>query len=477
MRTRVLAALLVALLAFAVAGCGGDDEGGAAGGGDTGGAATIAPASAAGFISINADLESDQWKQAKELSQKFPGRQQLLDMIEKELADEGVDYARDVDPAIGPEVAFVFLEGSTDPIGLTQPDDKEKLDALLAKSDEQLVTEGIEGWTAIAETQSALDAFKRARESGPLADDGTFKEAMGELPDEALATGYGNGKALRSALAQIGGTSSLTGGGELVYIAAALEAVENGVKLAGLTESEGTRGGEPYEPTLLERIPSGAIAALSFNNAQQNISQLGSNPVVQQFLPEIERALGVTLTELGALFSGESAVYVRQGSPIPEITALLEADDPNAAVATLDKLATRVSGLVGGRPGSATVDGVRTKYLEVQGVRISYGTFDGMVVVTTGASAIRDLRSSDSKLGDDETFKRSSEAAGLEEKTSGFLYVNLREAITLIQGFAGLAGEDIPSEVSANLEPLDTLLVHATKDGDRFRFTGYVGLK
>jgi hypothetical protein len=478
MRQRRIPALLLASLVLVLAGCGGEDDGEAGSATtDTASAASVAPESALAFISINADLESEQWEAANALVDKFPGRNQLVDMIESELSEEDLDYARDIDPAIGPEVAIVVLGTDDEVVVLTQPDDEAKLDALLAKADEPTVKEEIDGWTAIAETQARLDAFKTARDAGTLADSETFTAAVGELPDQALVKVYAAGAELTEAFEEAGAGTSL-GGGRLISIAAAVEAVDDGFKLGGLFKSEGAKGGEPYAPKLLELIPSGALAVLSFNNLAQAVDQVESNQMFRQFLPQVEQGLGVSLQELSGLFAGESAVYMRQGSPIPEVTMLLDVDDEQAALATLDKLATRVAGLVGGgQPGSADVGGVATKFIQVQGVRVSYAAFDGMVVVTSGATAIQDLRSDDSKLDDDDAFKRAKEATGFEDETSGFFYVNLAQSIPLIQGFAGLAGEDIPPEVSSNLDPLDTLLIQTSRDGDDFRFTGFFGLK
>jgi len=472
--------LLGAALFLALAGCGGGggSEGGSAATG-TESAATIAPGSALAFISINADLDSDEWKEADALTDQFPGREQLLRMITSELSQEDLDYAEDIDPAFGPEVAIVVLgTGDDEAVVLTQPDDDEKLNALLEKADEPTVTEDIDGWTAIAGTQARLDAFKQAREAGTLAASKTFTDAVGELPDSALVKVYASGAEVTEALEDAGVGADSLGTGKLISVAAALEAVEDGFKLGGVVKGEGGEGGESFEPKLLERIPSGALAVMSFNNLAQAFDQAESTQMLREFLPQIQQALGVSLDQLAAFFSGESTVYVRQGSPIPEITMLTEVDDEQQALATLDTLATRAAGLVGGgQPGSAEVDGVPTKFLQVQGVRITYAVFDGLAVVTSVPTAIRDLRSDDAKLGDDDAFQRAKEASGLGDSTSGFFYGNLAESIPLIQGFAGLAGEDIPPDVNANLAPLDTILFHASKDGDDYRFTGFLGLK
>jgi Protein of unknown function (DUF3352) len=476
--SRTVLASLVLVLSLAA--CGGDGDGGSATSTGTDSAASVVPASATGFVSINTDRESDQWKQLEELAGKFPGKDRLVDMISDELADEDVDLERDIEPAVGPEVALVFLGSADEAVILTQPDDQAALDALLAKGDEPSVKEEIGKWTAIAETQAELDAFKTAAEGAKLADDDAFQEAVGELPDEALVKAYGAGEGLMKALESSAGTSAglMEGQGELTSVAAALEALDNGLKLAGSAQTDGLMGHEAYEPELLERIPSGALAVISFADLDENVSQLGSQQAARQFLPQIEQTLGITLDELAALVAGESALYVRQGSPIPEITLLAEPADEQQAVATLDKLAQRASALGGDADvGTTEVDGVQAKFVQVQGVRILYAAFDGMLVVTSGQRAIQEIRSDDDKLADDEAFSSAKEAAGMEDSTSGFMYVNLRDAIPLLQGFAGLAGEEVPPDVSSNLDPLDSLLVDSAKEGDELRFSAFLGLR
>lgn len=466
---------LALVLAILAAGCGGDGSGSAAG---TEAAATVVPASAAGYISINTDLDSEQWELVKELSRKFPGRDQLLQAITSELANEDVALERDLEPALGPELAVVFLEGQDEPVGLTQPDDDEKLAELLAKGDEPTVSRKIDGWTAFASGESQLDAFARAAEGAKLADDETFEEATGELPDEAVVKAYGAGEALTEAFEAAGGGSgdALAGGGTLISVSAALEALDNGMKLSGFARAEDARGGEPYEPTLLERIPGDALAVASFNDLASGIEQIRSDDAVQRFLPEVERALGVTLDELGAVFGGEGALYVRAGSPIPEVTLVTIADDEERALATLRRLAQRATAL-GATTGTAELEGVDTTYVELQGVRVSFGAADGRVVVTSGRTAFRDLGAEGDKIVETDGFEQASEAVGLGDETSGFLYVDLEELIPLVEGFAGIAGADLPSEVSRNLEPLDTLLTTTSREGDEFRFTGFLGLR
>jgi hypothetical protein len=474
-RLRIIFACAVVLVA---AGCGGGDNASVAGLGAES-AATVVPASAGGYLAIDTDLDSEQWQQAEELVGRFPGRDRLFDSITEGLGEEDLDFERDVAPALGPETAFVFLASADEVVVLTQPEDAAKLDALLERSDEPTVTREIEGWTAIAETAAVLDAFERGAEAGTLDDDDRFQEAVADLPAEAIAKLYVNGDAITDAADSVSGGSSdiLTGGGKLVSVGTALEALDTGAKLGGVVRLEGGTRVEAYEPALLERVPDDALLVISFSGLDRSLDQLRSGAGAAGLgLGQVEQALGVSLEELGSLFAGESIVYARAGSPIPEVTVLLDVENESEAVAIVDRLAARVAPLVGGRTGTVDVDGLQAKYVEIQGIRVSYTTFDGLLAITSGPAGIRDAREDGDKLPGDERFEAAKEAAGLEDKTSGFVYVDLKDSIPLLEGFAGLADESIPEDVSANLAPLESFLVHASQDGDEIRFGGFLGI-
>src|SRR5207249_5365794 len=126
------------------------------GGGSVPAGADYVPSSAAGFVSGLSDSGSSQWKTATSLLNKFPGRAQLIASIEKSLAKQKVDYARDVKPALGPEIDFGLLSlgsgnAKTVAVGLTQPKDESKFEALLKKigsSGTPALFKRIGGWTA-----------------------------------------------------------------------------------------------------------------------------------------------------------------------------------------------------------------------------------------------------------------------------------------------------------------------------------------
>jgi hypothetical protein len=475
--TIVLASVLALLLA---AGCGGSESTSASG---TESAATVAPASAAAYVAISSDSDSDQWRQAMELLDRFPGSDEIVADLRRELSEEDVDWEQDVDPALGPETAVVVIGDDNEIVALTQPDDDAKLDALLARmnedSDDELVKREVDGWTAVAESTAILDAFDRAREQGQLEDEEDFQDVFADLPEEALVKAYVPGSTINRAAEDASGTSpgALTGGNEISTLALALEARDDGVTVSGTSTLSGELEQEPYEATLLERVPDDALAVLSFRDLGSAIEGARSAEGLGPGVGQLEQALGVSLEEIGGLFGGETILYVRSGAPLPEVTLLAEVDDEARAAATVDRLATRAAALTGSAgTGTAEVDGLEVKYVDLQGVRVSYTTFDGLLAVTTGPAGIRDARGGGDKIGDDERFQAAKEAAGMGDETNGFVYVDLEDAIPLIESFAALAEEQIPPEVSGNLAPLETFLVYATADGETARFSATLGI-
>src|SRR6185312_8515936 len=99
--TRRAAALAAVVLLAAACGGGGKK------GGSVPEGASLAPKSSVAFISLNSD-SSDQWRQVQALAARFPGTPQFVSRLEKQL--KGLDFDRDVKPALGPEVDIVALD-------------------------------------------------------------------------------------------------------------------------------------------------------------------------------------------------------------------------------------------------------------------------------------------------------------------------------------------------------------------------------
>lgn len=476
-----LAALVLAVAAFALpaAGCGSGSGAGSAGAG-------IAPAGAPLYIALDTSFDSDNWDAAQQLLAKFPDGDRALDWLEEQLDAEGVDFERDVKPALGPETDVVALDlaGEGTFVGLTQSDDRAKLDGLLAEGDEHLISREIDGWTAFAENDAALDEFERMRESGSLEGSDDYETLRGEIDEEGLVRVFVARSAAASA--QPPPFYKQLVGADSAALAASLTPEDDGIHLQGaVTPVSGDLFADAFEAQLPGRVPGGVYLYAGANDLERPLGAL--RDMLAESAPGFERDLGRAEAELGVsldedvlpLFTRESAFYIRPGIPIPELTLVTEVDDEAGAVATLDKLAAEVEEYVpDARLGSAEAGGVQAKQLSLNPfVSVYYAVFDGELVVTTSPQGIADLRADDNRLADDEGFKAALEAADMPAETTGFVYVNLAEAIPAVLGFAGAGGADVPDLTRSNLEPLQSLVLYGNTDGDLTTFHGLLAVQ
>jgi hypothetical protein len=486
MRLRALAVGLVAALALAAAACGGSDE--VTGGADGPEGAGFAPANAPAFVSVNTDFESDAWKNLQALLEKFPDREQALSQVREGLEAEGVTFD-ELKAALGPETALAVLafEGEMGTaFGLTEAKDQAKLDALIQKLDaadtsgDDAVKEVVDGWTIISDNRSAIDAAKRAHDGESLSDSDQFDEAMGDLSGDAVVRFYLDGAALSQQLdAQTqGATSSLTGGGTLKSIAGQVTAADDGIGFDVVARTEGATQPKTYASKLVSLVPGDVLLYASFSGVGEQLKQASSNQQLQQQLGVIQGALGISVTELADLLQGEAAFYVRQGSPFPEVTLAVTVENEQQAMTTIDRLAQRLAQFGGGAAPTATkVGDVDAKRLTIQNFAIYYAAFDGKLVITSATTGISELAGGGEKLTDDATFKAASEAAEMPDETAGFLYVNIEDAIPLLENFAQTAGEPLPNEARSNAEPLRSALFYATAEEGKARVKGFLSIE
>jgi hypothetical protein len=483
-RLRILALGLVAGLALAASGCGGTPTTGAS----SSSGASLVRADSLLFFTVDSDTSSSQWKQLDTLSKKFPGRDHVLKQIEQSLAGQGVDFQNDVKPALGPQVDFVVGSGGASPgkvtgVGLTKPNDPDKLKALVDKMNAQpdsghpsVMRKLSDGWYALGDSQSAIDKVLKGSDKS-LADESTYKDALSKLPSDALATAYVNGQQLGAAIHEelksspAGSLSGSTAGlDKLDFVAASLSAEDDGVRVHGAAQGQGAGaigGSGDYSSKLLSDTPSDAFAFLSFRGGKSLGAGLGQLSVPLEF------ALGVSLQDVLALFQNENAFWVRPGAVIPEFTAILQPDDTSAGLATLNKLALKLAG-----GGGARVTGAAGKTISFgKQFQLHYGAVGSKIVLTSAPAGIKSVGSTSGNLADNADFKEAKSAAGMPSASGGFLYVDLKNAIPLIEGFASLSGNNLPSSTTDNLRPLRSFLTWSGGSGDSRTFDAFLEIK
>jgi hypothetical protein len=470
-------AIAIVATTLALAGCGGGgsgDGGGSATGGES--AASLVPATARAFVAIDTDFDSDQVKTADNVLKKFPGRNRALAAIRKSIRQSGIDPEA-LQRSAGPELDVAFLGAGGDlAVGFTKPQDKAEFIRILESGNTPAKHIEKDGWIVFSDEQAALDAVQNADEK--LADLQPYKDAIAELPEEALAKGYASRVGIRSLGAGGLGVGALGGAapGALKgtkWASGAVLAHDDGVELQGFSAT-GAGGFAPYTATLTDDIPSGSVLALSFKNAGQAVDQLRSSSAGTFVVPTIEQALGVSLADLQTALTGEGVVYVRPGTPIPEVALITKPADEQQALAVVDRLVQHLAPS-GAQATPTTVAGVPMKRLSLGVVGILYGVVDGKLVVTNSANAVQFVQDGGDSLKDDATFKETSNAVGLPDQTGGWLYLDFKDGVPLVEGLYELSGDQLPAEVTENLRPLRSAILYTSRDGEIQNVKAFVG--
>jgi hypothetical protein len=500
-----LAALAVCSVAV-LAACGG---GSGVGSGETPEGAALVSGATPVFVSIASDFDGEQWQAVEQLVQRFPSGPAALDDLFSSLSEDGIDFETELKPALGPEVDIAMLDLEQDEptvVLFTRPSDPARLEALLGESDDPLFWRDIDGWYAVAEVESAIDRVL-ASGADALAQNEEFQQAMGAVPGDALARVYVDGPAVAKAF-QEGAASSgvnlpdLAGLGSIAQlrsVALALVAQDGGVALQGVVRSSSASELSPAGSELSHVVPADALAFVSLNGLDKGLSQLldvvgQQTPDFDQQLGQAEALLGISLEQdVLPIFAGEGAVYVRAGLPIPEVTVVLSPEDPQRAEATLEQLISAVAafGVLGDSSSGSgssdssegteapvpfatpiTIAGIPAKHVALSDdLSLYYAVVDDRLVVTTAEKGIADLATDVPRLADDPEFQQATEAAGVPEQTLGLVYVDLKNAISLL----GLTGA-FDTDTLANLAPLQSLVLHAGRSEDELRFGGFLGI-
>ncbi|MEP7336109.1 MAG: hypothetical protein ABI717_10050 [Actinomycetota bacterium] len=423
--------LAAVLGAIALAGCGGNDTAGAS-------AIGLAPADAIGYAELDSSLDSDQWSKVQALLDRFPSKPQLVVELDKQLSEEQLQWERDVDPALGDTVAAIWVGNTADAVVVaTQPDDDAKLRSLVDKLADQANTEyvigEVDGWTVIAEQQSAIDALKSG--DGALADDDGYQAALDELPDDRLAFGWVSKRALPANFPKL----------QFEWLAGAIEARDDGAAATFVERLNGDAGAS-YTSRRIDEAPADTLAFLSFDTK----SLRGQTSA----LAPLANLLGVRVDQLVADIEGEGAFWVLPSPGFPEVTLVLTTSSPARTEAQLRQL------------------------LQGTPLPIHIAVVDDQVVATTASSPAQALERArvGGSLADDEDFREAKAAAGMPDETGGFLYLDVADALPLLS-LAGFAGVDVPKELLENLRPIRSVIAWSQTDGTTSAQTVFVHIQ
>jgi hypothetical protein len=482
-RPRGLLAALLCGLVLVAPGCGGEADGTTLSG------AEMVPADVPLYVSIDTDLQSEQWQAAQDLLDKFPGKEKLLARLRQELAAEDVDFERDVRPALGPELGIVWLDIEDEDafIGLMQPEDEAKLAALLQKSDEPFVHTEIDGWTVFSDSQEKLDRFRREQSGEKLSESDAYSEAVSRLPEDALVKLYFGGPQVQSEIRKTFSEQGLPDGlaerfSDLRSAALALTAEEGGVRVEADLVTGSDLNLETYQPQLPETLPVGALLYVSFANldrpARSFLDALSDViPNFEEQRRQAEQGFGFSIeNDLLPLLENEGAIAVYPDRPLPAVVVALD-DAGERGVRLLDRVGALLELGQEGSTGQEQVEGLTVKQLRIEGISIFYADVNGILVASNNRARLLETNRDGPKLSDDRDYQAALEGAEAEGGTIAFLYGNLEEGLPYVFDFAEREGETVPREVRENVEPLRSLLLSATQEGNRFELSGFLAIE
>lgn len=473
MRGRIwILPVLLLLLASLATGCG-SSAGGASG--RSGDAAGVVPADALAYVTVDSNPKSAQIQNAQAVLAKVPAGATLLQKLKSSLAKQGVDL-NTLLGSVGLEldIALLRVNGKTAAVGFAQPSDAKTFDQQLTAGTgtTKPVYEQIAGWTVFSDTQAALDAV--SKRTGNLSDDPAYQAAIATLPaaGDAVARAYVAPAAfqqLTSSLGALGGATGTSSLANLKWLAADATATGDGavkveVHVKGLPSTVGQGSS-----TLADQIPSGALVAASFDGSGLTTS-LGSSAAA---LEQASKALGIDLAGIVQALNGPVIAYVRSGVPLPEVTLASKPADPAAAAKAVGSLLLKISKAASTAPPTV-VDGVTLDHVSLGPIDVYYGTFDGELVVSDSANAVSELKGAGDRLSADPTFQAAKSGSGLPDAADGWLYVNVKDALPVLDAVAQLSGTKLPASLTANLKAVRSVVAYGSTTGDVQTLVFYV---
>ena len=403
---------------------------------------------------------------ARRVACEVSGSDTLVGKLQKRFEQKsGLSWTNDVLPVLGPEVDIAVLPtvsgGKPDVVLLTQPSDPAKLTALLQKASTSggsaPVVAHAGGWTVVGDSQAALDAVTGA--TSHLAADPAYQTATGRLAQGALVDAYANGAQARQLLSALGHAD--TGSGKVVWAAGDAVATSGGLKLDGFLHRDGVAP-QAYSSSLLDRIPAGALAVIDFqaDSSGNSGAKALASPV------------GAALAKVAGTLGGETALYVSPGSPIPSLTLVTHPSDPQAVLAALnDALAAAGKAAGGSSTGGLSLGSI------LGGLQLFHSEVGDALIVSTSQQAIDAFTGSGTKLSGDATFQAARQASGMPDQTTGFAYVDVKDALPLVQGLAALSGASGSSSIP-DLSALHTLTAFGSGASDGVeQFTVFVEVR
>jgi hypothetical protein len=438
-------------------------------------------------VAIDSDLGSSQWQTVNELANKFPDKQKAIDSIKQQLSENGLDWERDLEPALGPELNVVMLdlEHPEETVALAQPKDEGAFERAVKKGNaadpsNKLVFKQFHGWTVISDKQAAIDAFIQASDSAKrtLSEDKTFSNAMAKAGD-GIFRAYVNGAQVMAAARKFMGPDAgpyFKKLGTLDWLLMTLRAKSDGI--AWDTTVHGTPGkafknvaAHGTDGSLQKLVPKEALLYLAFHGSKGMLGGLGDNPILQQFGA---KGLDDAFRQLGTILEGENAFYVRAAGAkdVPEVTFIASPRGGVDGTAALDRILKRFAKELGGRPQRTTIAGVSARAIGVGPIAVRYANVKGKLIVTDLPSGIVFAQRGGKSLTHSQEYQDA--ASGVPASPQVVLYVDIHSTIPALRRLGNM---QIPADVARNLKPLRSAVEYAVGRSHEFQISFFLRIK
>jgi hypothetical protein len=430
--------------------------------------ADVVPASALGFIAINSDTSGTQWKQATQLLARFPQAEQSLN---NSLKGSGVSLT-DIEQALGKNTDVVLLgsASSLQTVLLTNPSDSSKLKSLISSGGGNVVSTSIGSWTAVSDSQSALDQLKSETSKGKLSDSSDFKDAVANLPSDALATMYLSGDELKQAASSATSNSTLSGlvgSSQVKWLGLSASTTSDGVLIQADVNAQSSIGSATS--TLVNQLPSGTTLVVDFNGKALGLDKAVTKALGSQAASLA--ALGLTSDDISSLLGSEMAIYGTQTG----LGLLIKAPNSDKVLSLIDRLAAMAGGQV--RVTPITVAGVSAKKLQIGAVGIDYGVENGSLFFITDEASFPGT----SKIADNPVYSAAAKELSIPSSTAGIFFVDFSKLGTLIQNVESLAQSLGSSSTTvpnlSSLQNLSALLGYISGKGDTIEVKALLTLR
>lgn len=537
--TIVLAVLLAAVVAV---GCGGRKGAGPV---SSAKGLDYVPRNALFYMVFDLDFDGPAWKRAEKLLKRFPGYDAKKGDLLKQMtadANSDVDFDKDVKPWLGDEGGIAatkitakkttledsfflwadvadekratsFIERESKEIGRTEYQGVDIVttkdsDADDADKDDTTVYALTDGTLLVGNKASALKAAIRASKGRSIADTRGFEEVTSKVDDDALASLYVSGAAVRklleAAIADQGekGTS-LKGLLDLPQLKAmqgfamGVSPEAEGFRLnghAGFDQELLDKGdlGTNFEPTLLQGLPGNTVLAFGGDDLGSGLDKLltsvkNSDPAMAQQMSQAEAMLGVSFDEITKALGGQFAVALlgaaKSGAGgVPAGGAVFEATDEAASAKVLEKLLGAATLATAAPVSKKTIAGVQALQAKSGSTTVTGATFDGKLVVGTSEQLLTSIKTGTNTLGENAAFKEAWEYAHAPDRVGGVFYMDVKGVVDAVgSGIAGAIASATGSSgkvdtAAAESTPLTSVLGWVVNDESSQTIEVFVGV-